>query len=53
MKELGKIGEVKEAHMVYGDYDIIAHLETDRMEDLTNATRQKIRRLEEVISTFT
>lgn len=31
LKELRSIQEVKEAHMVYGGYDIIARVETETM----------------------
>ena len=53
MKELKKIEEVKEAHLVYGIYDIIARMETESMQELKDAISWKLRRLEKVRSTFT
>jgi len=53
MAGLRSIPEVKEAHMVYGVYDIIARVETEEMEALKNVISWKIRRLENVQSTFT
>jgi DNA-binding Lrp family transcriptional regulator len=47
------IAEVKEAHMVYGVYDIIARIETGTMQDLKDTISWKIRRLEKVRSTLT
>ena len=37
MRNLEPFLEVKEAHMVYGVYDIIARLETETMQDLKEA----------------
>ena len=53
LKDLGSIPEVKEAHMVYGVYDIIARVETETMQDLKDAISWKIRRLDKVRSTLT
>lgn len=53
MRNLEPFSEVKEAHMVYGVYDIIARLETETMQDLKEAISWKIRRLEKVRSTLT
>jgi DNA-binding Lrp family transcriptional regulator len=53
MRNLEPLSEVKEAHMVYGVYDIIARLETETMQDLKEAISWKIRRLEKVRSTLT
>jgi DNA-binding Lrp family transcriptional regulator len=53
LKNMGNIKEVKEAHTVYGVYDIIARLETETMEELKNTISWKIRRLEKVRSTLT
>jgi len=50
---LKAIQEVKEAHMVYGVYDIIARLETKSMEELKNVVSWRIRRLDKVRSTIT
>ncbi len=53
MKEMKKIVEIKEAHMVYGAYDIIARIEAETMEDLKNIISWKVRRLNKVRSTIT
>ena len=53
MKGLKEIKEVKEAHLVYGTYDIIARIDTDIMQELKEVVNWKIRRLEKVRSTLT
>ena len=53
MKGLKKTNVVKEAHMVYGAYDIIARIEADTMADLKDSISWKIRRLDGVRSTLT
>ncbi len=53
LKELRSIGNVKEAHFVYGVYDIIAKVEADSMEKLKEIVTFKIRRLTDVRSTLT
>ena len=53
MRNLEPFPEVKEAHMVYWVYDIIARLETETMQDLKEAISWKIRRLDKVRSTLT
>ncbi|MCJ7760329.1 Lrp/AsnC ligand binding domain-containing protein [Candidatus Bathyarchaeota archaeon] len=53
LKELRSIGSVKEAHFVYGVYDIIAKVEADSMEKLKEIVTFKIRRLTDVRSTLT
>jgi DNA-binding Lrp family transcriptional regulator len=53
LKSLKDIQEVKEAHMVYGVYDIIARIETDAMQELKDIIRRKIRGLDKVKSTLT
>jgi len=53
MDELKEIPEVKEAHQLYGVYDIIARVESDTMLNLKNAISNKIRKLEKVRSTLT
>ena len=53
LEALKAIQEVKEAHMVYGVYDIIARLETKTMEELKNVVSWRIRRLDKVRSTIT
>ena len=53
LKELRSIVNVKEAHFVYGVYDIIAKVEADSMEKLKEIVTFKIRRLTDVRSTLT
>ena len=53
MKGLKDVNEVKEAHMVYGVYDIIARIETENMEEMKDIISWKIRRLDKVRSTLT
>lgn len=53
LKDLKPITEVKEAHLVYGVYDIIAIVETPTMQELKDAISQKIRRIDKVHSTLT
>jgi DNA-binding Lrp family transcriptional regulator len=51
--DLRPIPEVKEAHLVYGVYDIIAIVETSEMQELKDAVSYKLRRLDKVHSTLT
>ena len=53
LRSLRPISEVKEAHLVYGVYDIIARIETETMQELKDAVSWKIRRLDKVRSTLT
>jgi DNA-binding Lrp family transcriptional regulator len=51
--ELKIIEQVKEAHRIYGVYDIISRVEADTMVDLKNIISGKVRGLNEVRSTIT
>ena len=53
LRDLKAIQEVKEAHMVYGVYDVIARVETENLQDLKDTISMKIRRLDNVRSTLT
>jgi len=53
LKELRSIENVKEAHFVYGVYDIIVKVEAESMEKLKDLVTFKIRRLPDVRSTLT
>ena len=53
MNGLKMIDEVKEAHMVYGVYDIIARVEADSMEDLKDIISRNVRRISRIRSTLT
>ena len=50
---LKKIADVKEIHLVYGVYDLIAKVESDSMERLRDIVTWKIRRSDKVRSTLT
>ena len=53
LRGLKPISEVKEAHLVYGVYDIIVRIETETMQELKDAVSWKIRRVDKVRSTLT
>jgi DNA-binding Lrp family transcriptional regulator len=53
LKELRGIQNVREAHSVYGVYDIVAKIEAETMEKLKEIVTWKVRRLEKVRSTLT
>lgn len=53
MKGLGEIPEVKEAHEVYGVYDVITQIEAETMDELKEIVTTKIRTLDKVRSTLT
>ena len=53
LNRLKELNEVKEAHLVYGVYDIIVRVETDTMQELKDVVSWKIRRLDKVRSTLT
>lgn len=50
---LKMIDEVKEIHLIYGVYDIIARIEAETMDELRKVIGWKIRRLTKVRSTIT
>lgn len=52
-KGLKGMEEVKEVHLIYGVYDIIARIEAESMEELRKVIGWKIRRLEKIRSTIT
>ncbi|MCK5627422.1 Lrp/AsnC ligand binding domain-containing protein [Candidatus Bathyarchaeota archaeon] len=53
LKELRGIENVKEAHFVYGVYDVIVKVEAESLEKLKDLVTFKIRRLSNVRSTLT
>jgi len=53
LDSLQKIGNVKNAYVVYGVYDVIALVEADTMDQLKDIITWKIRRLSKVRSTLT
>jgi len=50
---LKMIDEVKETHLIYRVYDIIARIEADTMDDLRKVIGWNVRRLTRVRSTIT
>lgn len=53
MEKLKKIKGVKEAHPVYGIYDVIVGIEADDMNEVKDIIAGKIRKLDGVHSTMT
>jgi DNA-binding Lrp family transcriptional regulator len=52
-KEILNIEGVKEAHYIYGPYDMYVELEVDELEKLQNIVFEKIRNLYGIVSTTT
>jgi len=53
LNALRSIENVKEAHLVYGVYDLVARIEAETMDKLKEVVTWKVRRLEKVRSTLT
>lgn len=53
LRDLNKIPEVKEADIVYGNYDVIGKIEAQNHNDLEKIITKKIRNLEFVRTTMT
>ncbi len=53
LKEIRNIPNVKEAHFVYGVFDIIIKVEAENMDKLRDIVTFNIRRLKEIIRTLT
>ncbi len=53
LEKLKKIERVKDAHIVYGDYDIVVEAQTDTETQMDNLVTKKIRQLAKVRSTMT
>ena len=53
LKELRNIQNVKEAHLVYGVYDLVARIEAETMDKLKEIVTWKVHRLDKVRSTLT
>ena len=51
--ELRKIENVKESYTVFGVYDVVAKVEAESMDKLTETITWKIRRLDKIRSTLT
>ena len=53
MEKLLAMPEVKEAYVVYGEYDIIAKVETDTLKELDRFIMENLRRMPEIQMTST
>lgn len=53
VEQLLKTEGVKETHMVYGHYDIIAEVEAENLEGMREIVSGRVRRLDAVYSTLT
>jgi DNA-binding Lrp family transcriptional regulator len=53
LKDLKALPEVKEAHGVYGVYDMVIKIEGETTEDLKNIVASKIRKNPRIRSTLT
>lgn len=53
LERLRRIKNVKEAHIVYGVYDIVVKIEARGLDELRDVISRQIRRLEGVRSTIT
>jgi len=53
IEELKHLSDVKEAHGIFGAYDILVKVESDSVEHLKDVITWKIRKLNRVRSTLT
>jgi DNA-binding Lrp family transcriptional regulator len=53
LSELLEMDKVKDARVVYGDYDIVVEAETETEAQMDNLITKKIRKLDKVRSTMT
>ena len=53
VEKLRAVHEVREAHMTYGVYDIIAKVEAENQQVLKDAVFTKIRKMDEIRTTLT
>jgi DNA-binding Lrp family transcriptional regulator len=53
VKKLKHMDKVRDARVVYGDYDIVAEAEAETETQMDNLITKKIRKLEKVRSTMT
>lgn len=53
VKKLLKLDKVKDARVLYGDYDIIVEAETDTEAQMDNLITKKIRKLDKIRNTIT
>ena len=53
VKKLKHIDKIRDARVVYGDYDIVAEAEAETETQMDNLIAKKIRKMEKVRSTIT
>ena len=53
VSKLSKMDKVKDARIVYGDYDIVVEVETETEAQMDSIITKKIRKLDKVRSTMT
>ncbi|MGI0026346.1 MAG: Lrp/AsnC ligand binding domain-containing protein [Nitrosopumilaceae archaeon] len=51
--KLSKMDKIKDARIVYGDYDIVVEVETETEAQMDSIITKKIRKLDKVRSTMT
>lgn len=53
VEELRRIPQVKNAHLTFGAYDVIAEVHANSQEEFDKTVSNKIRKLARVVSTMT
>ena len=53
IREIRKLSDVKEAHLVYGMYDIMVKIEDPSVEEVKETVNTKIRKMDKIRSTLT
>ena len=53
IREIRKLSDVKEAHLVYGMYDIIVKIEGPSADKVKETINTKIRKMDKIRSTLT
>ena len=53
VSKLSKMDKIKDARIVYGDYDIVVEVETETEAQMDSIITKKIRRIDKVRSTMT
>ncbi|MBR9679698.1 MAG: Lrp/AsnC family transcriptional regulator [Candidatus Altiarchaeota archaeon] len=53
MKKLSGLSEVKDSHIIYGEWDLIIKIKSDSIEDITAFVVEKLRKIKQVKLTST
>jgi DNA-binding Lrp family transcriptional regulator len=53
IREIRKLSDVKEAHLVYGMYDIMVKVEGSSVDKVKETVNTKIRKMDKIRSTLT